>query len=238
MGLEGDENVRRTVAQLLRTLDGWLPVRRLTMTWTVAAACAGYMALIALQLALVAPPYAGAAAAAPSHHRALVSISKAEGVCLLPVCLLAPTCVAGVGGTCLLPLATPAPVQPAPRAPIGASAAPAAPKHAAPSAPAPAAPAAGHVAAAPAAPAPAAPPSTLVVTRIDRSVAVAAPPVQAPPVTGVPLPIAPATQPAASAPSPSGSPWWLYVLFVAVDGAAAVALVILVRRTAAAQSRG
>ena len=238
MGLEGDENVRRTVAQLLRTLDGWLPVRRLTMTWTVAAACAGYMAVIALQLTLVAPPYAGAAAAAPTYHRGLVSISKAEGVCLLPVCLLAPTCVAGVGGTCLLPLATPAPVQPAPRAPIGASAAPAAPKHAAPAAPAPAAPAAGHVAAAPAAPGPAAPPSTIVVTRIDRSVAVAAPPVEAPPVTGVPLPpIEPATQPAAPAPSPAGSPWWLYVLFVAVDGAAAVALVILVRRTAAAQSR-
>jgi len=92
---------------------------------------------------------------------------------------------------------------------------------------------------APAAPAPAAPPSTLVVTRVDRSVSVAAPPSAAPPVTGVPLPpLGPATLPAPAAPSPAGSPWWLYALFVAVDGAAAVALAVLIRRTAAAQSRG
>jgi hypothetical protein len=229
--------VRRTVAQLLRTLDGWLPVRRMRMTWTVAAACAGYMAMIALQLTLVAPPYQGAAAAAPVGLGALVTVSDA-GVCVLPVCLLAPTCVAGVGATCLLAPATPAPAQPAPRAPVGASSAPVAPPRPIAAAPAPAVHALRHVASAPSAPSPKAPPAPLLVTRVDRPAPVTAPPAAAPPATGVALPPPPTVTPSpAPAPAPAASAWWLYVLFFAVDGAAAVALAILIRRTAAAQSR-
>jgi hypothetical protein len=236
--------VRRTVAQSLRTLDGWLPVRGMRMTWTVAAACAGYMALIALQLTLIASPYERAAAAPPAPaHRGLLSISKEAGVCLLPVCLLAPTCVAGVGATCLLPLATPAPappVQPGPSAPVVAAPPPAAPPrpHPVSAASAPVPRAVHHVVAAPTAPAPEAPPVSLAVTPVDRPVPAAAAPSAPVPMTGVPLPPPAVALPATATPTPSGSPWWLYVLFVAVDGAAAAALVVLIRRTAATQSRG
>jgi len=229
--------VRRTVAQWLRTLDGWLPVRRMRMTWTVAAACAGYMALIALQLSLVAPPFQRAEAAAPVGLGRLLGVSDA-GVCVLPVCLLTPTCVAGVGATCLLPLAITAPVQPAPRAPIGAAPAPVVPPRpvAAAAAPAPAVHTVRHVAVVPAAPPPKAPPAALVVTQVDRPVPAAALPDAQPPATGVALP-APPVAAVPAIPGHGGSPWWLYALFAAVDGAAAVALVVLVRRTSAVQAR-
>ena len=205
------------------------------MTWTVAAACAGYMALIALQLSLIAPPFERAEAAAPVGLGRLLTVSDA-GVCVLPVCLLAPTCVAGVGATCLLPLATPAPVQPAPRAPIGAAPAPVAPPRPVAAAPASAVHTVPHVAVVPAAPPPKAPPATLVVTPVDRPVPAAAPPAALPPATGVALPAPPAAAVPAT-PAQGGSPWWLYALFVAVDGAAAVALALLIRRTSAAQAR-
>jgi hypothetical protein len=232
--------VRPTVAQL-RILDGWLPVRRMRMTWTVAAALAGYVTMIAVQLSLVAPLHGRAASAAPARPAALLSISNA-GVCLLPVCLLAPSCVAGVGSTCLLPVAAPPPAQPAPPAapaPVAAAPAPVAPQRPAPAAPAPVVRPVHHVSVVPAAPPPAAPPATPVIVPVARPVPAAAVPAAPVPVSGVPLP-APAVvaTPPTGSPAPAGIPWGLYVLFAVVDLAATVALTMLIRRTAATRSRG
>ena len=74
------------------------------------------------------------------------------------------------------------------------------------------------------------------MTPVDRPVPAAAPPAALPPATGVALPAPPAAAVPAT-PAHGGSPWWLYALFAAVDGAAAVALVVLIRRTSAAQAR-
>src|SRR5260370_6188456 len=118
--------MRPTVAQLLRSLDVGLPVRRVRMTGTVTAAIAGYLAMVVLQLSLVAP-VPGEASTASLRLGGLLSISDA-GVCVLPVCLLSPTCGAAVGGSCLLPpAAPPPPLAPAPRAPVVTPPAPAAP---------------------------------------------------------------------------------------------------------------
>jgi hypothetical protein len=76
------------------------------------------------------------------------------------------------------------------------------------------------------------------VTPVVRSVP-AAPVDHTPPLTGGGV-SAPAVAAAAStaAPAPAETAGWLYALFAAVDLAAAVALAVLIRRTAAAQSRG
>jgi hypothetical protein len=90
----------------------------------------------------------------------------------------------------------------------------------------------------PAAPPAAAPPATVEVVPVVRA-APAAPLDHTPPLTGggVPAPALVAA-PGPATPAPAETAWWLYALFAAVDLAAAVALVLLIRRTAAAQSRG
>jgi hypothetical protein len=229
--------MRPTVAQLLRSFDVWLPVRRVRMTGTVTAAIAGYLAMIVLQLSLVAP-VPGEASTASLRLGGLLSVSDA-GVCVLPVCLLSPTCGAAVGGSCLLPpAAPPPPVAPAPRAPVVTAPAPAAPP------PPAAAPAvhvsrvvAPHVAVVPAAPPPKAPPASIVIVPVDRPVAAAPVDHAPPPATSGALHAPTAVvAPRTAAPAPVGSPWWLYVIFGVVDLAALVALAVLIRRTAAAES--
>jgi hypothetical protein len=91
-----------------------------------------------------------------------------------------------------------------------------------------------HVTVAPAAPPPAAPPAAVEATPVVRSVP-AAPVEHTPPLTGGAVPAsAGVAAPPTGEPTPEGTPWWLYALFAAVDLAAAVALVVLIRRTAAA----
>jgi hypothetical protein len=199
-----------------------------------AAAITGYLAMIALQINFVTPRPAEGATLRLGQ---VLSIGGDAGVCVLPVCLLGTPCVLGVGGTCLLPATPPAPVAPQPRTPQSAPPAAAAPPPAtvairpAP-APAHAAPrvTAVHAAAPPPAPAP-------VVVAVARPVA-AVPIVQAPPLGTGALP-APATvlAPRTASPAPEGGAWWLYALFVVIDLAAAIALALLIRRTAAAPSR-
>jgi hypothetical protein len=229
--------MRPTVAQLLRSFDVWLPVRRVRMTGTVTAAIAGYLAMIVLQLSLVAPVPGEASTAGLLRPGALLSISDA-GVCVLPVCLLSPTCGAAVGGSCLLPpAAPPPPVAPAPRAPVVTAPAPAAPPQPA------AAPAlhvsrvAPHVAVLPAAPPAKAPPASIVIVPVDRPVAAAAVDHAPPRAAGGALHAPTAVvAPSTAAPAPGGAAWWLYLIFAVVDLAALVALAVLIRRTAAAQS--
>jgi hypothetical protein len=230
--------VRLTVAQVLRSFDAWLPVRRMRMTGTVAAATAGYLAMITLQLSLVAPVPGEASTASLTRPGGLLSISISNaGVCVLPVCLLGPTCVAGVGGCCVVPLAAPPPATPAPRAPLVSAPPPAATPHLAPAPVVRAPRVAPHVTVVPAAPPPKAPPATVVVIPVDRPVA-AAPVQHAPsPASSGALAAPPAVvAPRTATPGPAGSPWWLYALFVVVDLAALVALAVLIRRTAASQS--
>jgi hypothetical protein len=234
---EGDE-MRRVVAAPLRADGALLPLRRMRMTATVAAAIAGYLALIALQLTLLSPPYREAAAA-PLRLGQLLSVGD-PGTCGQTVCLLGSSCAAGMGGSCLLPLTPPTPASAPPPAPLVAPAPAAAPP---PSQPAPVRPAPvtrvpRHVTVMPAAPPPAAPPATVEVVPVVRA-APAAPLDHTPPLTGggVPAPALVAA-PGPATPAPAETAWWLYALFAAVDLAAAVALVLLIRRTAAAQSRG
>ncbi len=230
--------MRGVAAALLGAADAVLPLRRMRMTAAVAAATAGYVALIALQLSLVVP-YRDASAAS-LQLGTLLSVGDSGG-CGQTVCLLGSSCAAGLGGSCLLPVtaspAPPAPAPPAPRTPVVAPAAPAAPPaHPAPVRPAPVARVAPHVTVVPAAPPPAAPPATVVVSPVVRSVPAAAAH-DTPPLTGgsQSAPVAvPAPRLAAAAPT---SVWWLYAIFAAVDLAAAVALAVLIRRTSASQSR-
>ncbi|HEY2704900.1 MAG TPA: hypothetical protein VGL20_14535 [Candidatus Dormibacteraeota bacterium] len=229
--------MRGVAAALLRAADAGLPLRRMRMTAAVAAAIAGYVALIALQLSLVVPPYRDASAAS-LQLGTLLSVGDSGG-CGQTVCLLGSSCAAGLGGSCLLPVAAPpAPAPPAPSTPVVAPAAPAAPPaHPAPVRPAPVARVVPHVTVVPAAPPPAAPPATVVAIPVVRSVP-AVPVHDTPPLTGGSL-SAPAavTAPRLAAATPTTSVWWLYALFAAVDLAAAVALAVLIRRTAASQSR-
>jgi hypothetical protein len=231
--------MRPTVAQLLRSFDVWLPVRRMRMTGTVTAAIAGYLAMIVLQLNLIAPVPGEANTASLLRPGALLSISDA-GVCVLPVCLLGQTCGAGVGGSCLLPpAAAPPPAAPAPRAPVVTAPAPAAPPHPATAPAVHVSRVSPRVTVVPAAPPAQAPPATIVIVPVDRPV-VAAPVDHArpPAATGALHAPTAVVAPRTAAPVPGGSPWWLYVIFVAVDLAALVALAVLIRRTAAAESRG
>lgn len=234
--------MRRPIARLTRIVDGWFPVRRIRMTGAVAAALTAYATMLALQLSVVAPVPGEASTASPVViGGGLLSISADTGVCVLPVCLLAPRCAASVGGGCLLPAGSPPPAAPKPAppappaaAPAAPAAAPAVPTHPASAHPGAAARSAPHAAAAHAAVAKA-PAPIAEITRVDRPV-IAAPVQTTPPLTsGGALPTAPVV---VAAPVPVPAPWWLYAIFVAVDGAAAVALTVLIRRTAAAQAGG
>jgi hypothetical protein len=86
----------------------------------------------------------------------------------------------------------------------------------------------------PAAPPHGAPAATLVVTPVVRPAPVVEAPITLTPPTAAVSP-APAIAPRPSEPA-GGTPAWLWALFGIVDLAAAVALAILIRRTAAAQS--
>jgi hypothetical protein len=206
------------------------------MTATVAAAIAGYLALIALQLTLLSPPYREVAAA-PLRLGQLLSVGD-PGTCGQTVCLLGSSCAAGLAGSCLLPLTPPTPASGPPPAPLVATPPVAAPPlpQPAPVRPAPVTRVPRQVTVVPAAPPPAAPPATVEVVPVVRSVPVA-PVDHTPPLTGGAAPAAVAA-PGTASPAPAGTSWWLYALLAAVDLAAGVALALLIRRTAAAQSRG